>query len=230
MILRQILRQGLILVLILFLAFPVWSNPGFVGTVTLSQEATIDGRVLTAGSAVLEGDTIAVGLSGGAWIALAQGMALHVGPSGQVRVSRAAEKIELQLLHGQAAIRLSETPIGGRLADAALRLVNDQPSTAMVDRSGTDRATLSVEKGALLVSVIRNGRTVAVHEGESLSLVPSAPQGPGREKSGSPLRGILIAAAILGGVTTAIGVLVSQRETQFSNQEKCNRVSPFNCR
>ena len=75
----------------------VWAKPTPIGTVSISQAATVRGVNLAPGVTIFSGDKIEVGPQGGAWIALSGGGQVHIFQNSSVRLTKTADSIELTI-------------------------------------------------------------------------------------------------------------------------------------
>ena len=239
-------RHALALLLVLLLAFPAWGDPIVVGNVASSQSATVRGTTLAPGSTIFSGDTVEVGTRGSAWITLTGGAQVKVAENSQVRLAKTTDSIQLIIDRGGALFRTAEkSPVEALLGDATIRSADGSPAVGIIIVQDAQSAVIAAQKGMLLINTAHDSKTVTLREGEraEATLVPQQDTDQDKNKkkkkrggavvlpAGSSLtagKAVLI-AAILGGLTTAIALLLSDRETKHTTTDNCNAVSPFRC-
>ena len=193
------------------LAVPAWGAPEIVGTAAAGHSATVNGTALEPGTAVVSGDTITVGPSGGAWIALAGGGRLYAAASSELRLEQSGGRTRFELLRGEAAFRLADDPVAGRLADATFRSADGRPTVGVVEVRNSSSGILYAEQGTLVVSTAANARLTTLRAGDYLPV--GAPDSKASNESHTG-RNVLIVAMILGGTATAIGVILGHSEAR----------------
>ncbi len=232
----MVLRPALSIALALLLAFPAWANPNVVGSVSSSQSATVRGANLTLSSTVFSGDTIDVGALGRAQIMLPGGAQVRVAENSQVRLTRMRGVTQLTIHRGSALFRtVDNSPVEALLADATIRSADGGPAVGMISVRGPHSAIIGAEKGTLRITTAHDSSSVTLREGDAaeVSVLPAKPkeavQG-GTSPAGSAGAGqVVIIAVIVGGITTAIALLLSHHEAQSTGKQKCDSVSPFRC-
>ncbi len=230
-------KQALTVFLSLLLAYPGWATPNAtaIGNVTDSTSASVRGSNLTPGSTLFAGDAVEVGPNGSAMIALRGGSQLHMGQNSQVRLAKAADRIQVIVDRGTTSFRTDQkAPAEALLADASIRSADGSPAIGIVSVRSPELALIAAEKGTLLVSTAHDSKSVTVREGEGveLKLVAVDPD----QRGGAPVPAgywsatkIIILAIILGAATTAIGLWLAHRETEIPVNQRCNEISPFRC-
>lgn len=223
-------RRALVLLLILLLACPAWSNPGIVGTAAASRAATVRGNALLPGSTIFSGDTIEVAAKGSASIAVNGGAQVRVGPGSQVRLSREKETALLEIGRGSAAFRVTQsTPFEARLADATIRGTGKEPAVGVVLMRDAKTALIAAEKGELVVSTAYEGKSVTLKEGEGVEVtLAPAPQGGGGTAA-TTLAGkwVAILGTVVVGAVLAVALIRSATDNGLTDPQKRNEVSPF---
>lgn len=222
-------RQAVAAILVVLLAFPAWSASSVVGTVARSTGATSGGTALQSGGTVFSGDTIEVNGTGAAWIALEGGARLQISSASQVRLERSGDKVSVELGRGRVAFRAG----GGfeaRLADATVR-ASGSAATGHVYWTEERRALIAAEKGVLLVSTAGSAKTITLREGEGVEVTMEAAPAPqvGNPANAKTLSGkwIAILGVIVGVTVTAIAIALNRGETELSQQDRRNEISPF---
>jgi len=226
-------RQALAAFLTVLLACPAWTNPNVVGTAAASKGATVRGSTLLPGSTIFSGDTIATGQTGSASISLTGGAQVRVGSESRIRLTRKDEKALLELTRGRAAFRVSNaSPFEARFADATLRPAGGDTAVAFINMTGERTALIAAEKGSWVVSTAHDAKSVTLRENEgvevTLAPAPPAPQAGGASGASS-LSGtwIAILGVIVAGIVTGVAVFRNSDETNLSDTDKRNEVSPF---
>lgn len=227
-------RQGLAVLLALFLACPVWahpSDPRVVGTAGTSQFATVRGSALLAGGTIFSGDRIDVKKNGVLAVAVAGGAQVRVGPESSVQFTRAGEKTVLEIGRGSAAFRIpDQAPFEAAMSGAILRAAGTEPLVSVVVVRNEKSAMIAVEKGTLAVASATKNFTLKEGEGAEVTLEPSPepPQwGDGRKAKTLSGRRIALFAIIAGGTITAIAIYLNTQDRGLSDTQKRNAVSPF---
>jgi hypothetical protein len=228
------------------LAVPVAASPAAgsravaipIGTISQSDAANVAGAGALPGTTVFSGDMLEVGPSGSAWILLNGGMQVRVSSASRVQLRRlpgGANSVELEILSGAARFRTSEAaPVLGRLADANVRAKGSTPAVGLISVLSRKKAVIAAEKGELLVSTSRDGKSVTLREGEAvevtLTALPAAamPQGGGTTGAGT-LTGkqVAVLGTVIAAVMTAIVVWLALNHRDLTLQEKKDAVSPF---
>jgi len=222
-------RQGVALILVVLLAFPAWSASPVVGTVARSTGATSGGAALQSGSTVFSGDTIEVNPTGAAWIALEGGARLQISPATQVRLERSGEKVSVELGRGRVAFRAG-SGFEARLANAIVR-ASGAAATGHVYWTEERRALIAAEKGVLEVSTAGGAKSVTLREGEGVevTLEPAPAPQAGNPAGANTLSGkwVAILGVIVGVTVVAIAIALNRGETEISQQDRRNEISPF---
>jgi hypothetical protein len=240
----MVARNGLAVLLASLLAFPGYGDPSAVGSFTGGQSASIRGVSLSPGATVFSGDAIEVGTGGSARIALAGGSQVQVGQESQIRLEKTSNRVQLFIDRGIASFRTGgDSGVEALLADATIRSADGTPAVGIVQIRSPQAAVIAAQKGALVISIAHDGKNVVLREGDGAEVTlaqdtQQTEQQKNKKKkpagvalpAGSMSTGkVVLIAAIIGGVATAIGLLLAQNETQQSDKDKCNAVSPFKC-
>jgi len=239
----MVARNGLAVLLASLLAFPVYGDPSAVGSFTGGQSASIRGVSLSPGATVFSGDAIEVGTGGSAHIALVGGSQVQVGQESQIRLEKTSNRVQLFIDRGIASFRTGgDSGVEALLADATIRSADGTPAVGIVQIRSPQAAVIAAQKGALVISIAHDGKNVVLREGDAAEVTlaqdtQQTEQQKNKKKragaavpAGSMSTGkVVLIAAIIGGVATAIGVLLAHNETQQSDKDKCNAVSPFKC-
>jgi len=198
-----------------------------VGSVVSSHAATVGGSSLTPGRTLFAGDLITTGPGGSAQIAVSGGGVLRVTERSQARLVREAGRTRLEVLAGSAWFCLSDKPLEGGMADAVVRSLDGREAVATLTMKGTDQGVIAAEKGQLIVTTGREGKSVTLREGQCVEVTLRSVKPVGGEAAEAGWSGTRI--AILGAVmATAMSVIALQvNEGGLTDQEKENAVSPF---
>jgi hypothetical protein len=202
-----------------FLAVPLWAGTSVVGTVQISKLATLRGANLIAGTSVCDGDMIAVGPGGSAWVSVPEGSAILMGQNSEIHFRKPAENVvEFEIESGQVKFRSSDaSSVHAILGDATVQSLKGA-AIGYITMFGQNSAIIGAEKGDILISVAHDGSSKTIHEGSAISVRLAAD--PQQENNVvTPLkskRRILIwGAAIIGG-TTIVGILLNDDEKKVS--------------
>ena len=239
----MVARNGLAVLLASLLAFPVYGDPSAVGSFTGGQSASIRGVSLSPGATVFSGDAIEVATGGSARIALDGGSQVQVGQESQIRLEKTSNRVQLFIDRGIASFRTGgDSGVEALLADATIRSADGAPAVGIVQIRSPQAAVIAAQKGALVISIAHDGKNVVLREGDGAEVTlaqdtQQTEQQKNKKKpagaavpAGSMSTGkVVLIAAIIGGVATAIAVLLAHSETQQSVKDKCNAVSPFKC-
>lgn len=222
-------RQAVAVVLVAFLAFPTWSASPVVGTVARSTGATSGGTVLQSGSTVFSGDVVEVSPTGAAWIALEGGARVQISSATQVRLERSGEKVSLELGRGRVAFRAG-SGFEARLGDATVRAAGSA-ATGHVYWTEERRALIASEKGELIVTAAGSAKSITLREGEGVevTLEPAPAPQVGNPANANTLsrRWVVILGLIVGVTVTAIAIALNRGETEISQRDRGNEISPF---
>src|SRR5580704_12087399 len=100
-------RKSLAIFLVSLAISPAWGAAEPLGNISASTGATVRNTKLTAGSTVYNGDVISVAEHGTTQIALSSGIQAEVLGNSSVKLTKAANEIQLIVNRGQASFRSS---------------------------------------------------------------------------------------------------------------------------
>lgn len=224
------IRRVLAVALAALLASPAWSNPGILGTAASSRNTSVRGAALQSGSTLFAGDTIEVGSEGAAYLALSNGARLQLFAGSEIRLDASEARVAADVLGGRMAFR-ADASFEARLADASIRAAGNAPATAHVFKIDANRAAIYAESGEVLVTAATSGKSVTLREGESVEVTLAAAPAPqwGNPAGAGTLTGrqVAILGLVVGGIVTAIAIILNRGETNLTDREKRNEVSPF---
>ena len=243
----MMLRRGLAALLAALLAVPAVASPNSgspavatpIGTFSYSDAAMISGAGALAGTTIFSGDTIEIGPRGSAGILLNGGMQLRVSSASRLRLKEIASgknQIEMEIFSGAARFRTSEAaPVVARLADATVRAKGAKPAVGIIAVLSRNKAIIGAVQSDLLVSTAHDGKSLTLHEGESVEVVLADPPDPGKPQGSNKTTGartltgpqVAILSVVLVGVAIGVGVALSMRENGLTDLEKQNLISPF---
>jgi len=223
----MVVRRIVACLLVVLIACPVFSSPSVVGTTATSQGARVRGVDLVPGGSIFSGDTIDVGDQGRARINLADGGMMRLDANTQIRLTRTAEKIEFELTKGRAAFRFPGGPVRTRLADATIASANGQEAAGVIEMVSPTKALIASAKGELLVTPSATAKSVRLHEGEGVEVTLSAPPSNGAAAGGLSRGAVIVIGAVLTGVVTAVAIAFAKGDTDLTDEQKRNAVSPF---
>lgn len=234
MSLRQLrARQVTAMLLVVLLAAPAWSNPAVIGVAAGSEVARVRGAVLTAGTTIFSGDIVEVGARGRTRLTLSSGGHVVVGENSSLQLAQDENRIVFELLRGQAAFRLASPMVEARLVDVTIRTADPESTGVLLWKSPT-KAVIGVEKGTLNLTSLTSGKTLTLRQGEAVeaTLLPEpaaapAPQDADSDRRRLSRRGVIILSAVLIGLTSIIGLAISAGESEPTEQQKKDAVSPF---
>jgi len=224
-------RRMLAIVLVCLIAVPVWGDTNLLGTTISANSTKLRGVPVIAGATVFSGDVFEVGTGGAAWLSLTDRTRLHIGPGTSAVLARSGEMVQFRLLRGSASFRTFEmNRFEVWLADARVRSLSSRPAVGIVAVLSPSKAAVIAERGALVVSTERDGKTVILREGEGVEVaLAPAPASPAPPPPVAALTGVQI--AIIGvaaaAVSIAAGAALSSAEPNLNQQQIQNAVSPF---
>jgi ferric-dicitrate binding protein FerR (iron transport regulator) len=230
-------RKGLSALLMFVAVSPAWGAAEPVGSVTSTNAATVRDMKLTAGSTVFNGDVISVSEHGSAQIALSSGAQAEILSKSSVRLTKLADTIQISVDRGQASFHSSgNKKISALVADATVRPAGSADTSAIIQSLSGTHAIIAAEKGSLLVTTARDGKTYTVNEGEAadLSAMADPAQGgtpPPAGKSAPGMAGlsghmVFWTVVIVGAAAAVTAYLVSRSENTPSTQQLQNEISP----
>ena len=242
MAISKILRQLTAAVLIALMASPAWTQAQVAGTIVASQSATTREAPLLPGSTVFSGESVAVGQSGRAQIALPGGGRLEVLADSTVLLARNAAGVDFTLQRG--AVSFTGAPKGAIetiWGDATIR-PGDPDAVGLIHLESSDAIVLAAIKGRLTISTAHDARSVDIPEGAaariSLADAPAAnapaanaPQDQGGAapagRAAPPIPKIAIIAFLVGAAFLAAFLWIASHEPTETTQQLANEVSPF---
>ena len=231
-------RKVLAALLMVIAVSPAWGAAEPVGSVTSTNATTVRDMTLTAGSTVFNGDVISVSDHGAAQIALSSGAQAEILGKSSVRLTKSADTIQITVDRGQASFHSSgNKKISALVADATVRPAGNAETSAIIQSLSGTHAIVAAEKGSLLVTTARDGKTYTLNEGEAadLSEMADPPQGgappPAGHSAGGGLTAIsghlLIWTVVIVGAAAAVtAYLVARSENTPSTQQLQNEISP----
>ncbi|MGH9356627.1 MAG: hypothetical protein ACRD10_10905 [Terriglobia bacterium] len=190
-------------------AAPIFAGSAALGTVAGSVNASVSGQALLPNSTVFTGDQLQVN-DGAAVIALANGSRLTLGSQTQAQFLKQADGVAVSLAKGN--VSMYHPAKGSNLAvDAASWSITPGQGYKSVGEVAmlNGAVVVTAKEGSLQVQ--GNGRTLAVAQGKTITLVPKTaamPQTAGTQKlvsgGGSvvPVATVTVdvVAGILGGL------------------------------
>lgn len=230
-------RKGLSALLMVVAVSPAWGAAEPVGSITSTNAATVRDTKLTAGSTVFNGDVISVSDHGATQIALSSGAQAEILSNSSVRLTKSADTIQITVDRGQASFHTSgNKKISALVADATVRPAGSTETSVIVQSLSGTHAIVAAEKGSLLVTTARDGKTYTLNEGEAadLSAMADPPQGSTPPPAGHSAGGVtalsghvLIWTVVIVGAAAAVtAYLVSRSENTPSTQQLQNEISP----
>ena len=230
-------RKGLAALFVFVAVSPAWGAAEPVGSVTSTNATTVREMKLTAGSTVFNGDVISVSEHGATQIALSSGAQAEILSNSSVRLTKTADTIQMSVDRGQASFHSSgNKKISALVADATVRPAGNAETAAVIQSLSGTHAIVAAEKGSLLVTTARDGRSYTLNEGEAADLSATAdpsqggtPPPAGHSTAGiTALSGkVLIWTVVIVGAAAAVtAYLVSRSENTPSTQQLQNEISP----
>jgi hypothetical protein len=231
----KILRQLTAAFLIAFMASPAWTQAQVAGTIIASQSATTRDAPLLPGSTVFSGESVAVGQSGRAQIALSGGGRIEVLADSTVLLARSSAGVDFTLQRG--AVSFMGAPAGAIetiWGDATIRPA-DPVAVGLIHLESSDAITLAAIKGKLTISTAHDAKSVDVPEGSAVRIAladaPGAPQDQGGAapagRAAPPIAKIAIIAFLIGAAFLAAFLLIASHEPTETTQQLASEISPF---
>jgi hypothetical protein len=231
----KILRQLTAAFLIAFMASPAWTQAQVAGTIIASQSATTRDAPLLPGSTVFSGESVAVGQSGRAQIALSGGGRIEVLADSTVLLARNSAGVDFTLQRG--AVSFMGAPAGAIetiWGDATIRPA-DPVAVGLIHLESSDAITLAAIKGKLTISTAHDAKSVDVPEGSAVRIAladaPGAPQDQGGAapagRAAPPIAKIAIIAFLIGAAFLAAFLLIASHEPTETTQQLASEISPF---
>ena len=235
MAISKILRQLTAAFLIAFMASPAWTQAQVAGTIVASQSATTRDAPLLPGSTVFSGESVAVGQSGRAQIALSGGGRIEVLADSTVLLARNSAGVDFTLQRG--AVSFMGAPAGAIetiWGDATIRPA-DPVAVGLIHLESSDAITLAAIKGKLTISTAHDAKSVDVPEGSAVRIAladaPGAPQDQGGAapagRAAPPIAKIAIIAFLIGAAFLAAFLLIASHEPTETTQQLASEISPF---
>jgi hypothetical protein len=231
----NIFRQLTAAFLIAFIASPAWTQAPVAGTIVASQSATTRDAPLLPGSTVFSGESVAVGQSGRAQIALSGGGRIEVLADSTVLLARNSAGVDFTLQRG--AVSFMGAPAGAIetiWGDATIRPA-DPVAVGLIHLESSDAITLAAIKGKLTISTAHDARSVDVPEGSAVRIAladaPDAPQNQGGAapagRAAPPIAKIAIIAFLIGAAFLAAFLLIASHEPTETTQQLASEISPY---
>lgn len=191
-----------------------------LGRVVSAAPATVNGQVLPNDSTLFNGDRLATGPQGWARVFLSQGEQIHLGSQSQAQARRQGDRIEVELVAGQLALRTRGSN-NVSVRSNGLEITPRTPTNAVweVARLGDGITVVSARQGALEVRA--SNRTVEVLPGQSLRVQSRLVDGDDDDQkpvgagagAGSGTKVVLIVVGIVAvGAAIAIPIVVSNSQ------------------
>jgi hypothetical protein len=231
----NIFRQLTAAFLIAFIASPAWTQAPVAGTIVASQSATTRDAPLLPGSTVFSGESVAVGQSGRAQIALSGGGRIEVLADSTVLLARNSAGVDFTLQRG--AVSFMGAPAGAIetiWGDATIRPA-DPVAVGLIHLESSDAITLAAIKGKLTISTAHDARSVDVPEGSAVRITladaPDAPQNQGGAapagRAAPPIPKIAIIAFLIGAAFLAAFLWIAAHEPTETTQQLASEISPY---
>ena len=243
-------RRGLAALLIAVLAVPLAAsaNTGAtvsaapIGSFSYSNSVMVGGASALAGTTVFSGDTVEVGPRGSAGILLNGGMQVLVSSASRLRLKEIAagkNQFEMEMFSGAARFRTSAAaPLLARLADATVRAKGANSAVGIISVLSRNKAIIGAEQGELLVSTAHDGKSLTLHEGETLELTlanepasaqKDADKGKGNGNGAYMFSGkqIAVLGSVLAGSILLAGITVANRNNGLTRARQQDLISPF---
>ena len=230
------LRKILVGVLSMVMVSPAWSGGLSLGNVTSSDDATVRGTKLTPGSTLFTGDEISVAPHGGAIIALAGGAQAEVLGNSSIRLTKAEDKIQLVVNHGQASFHTSGgSEMTALVGDVTVRPAARADTSAIIQSLSETHVIVAAQKGALLITMAKDGKVYTIPEGEAADLTAKEdpPQSGGAMPAGKAAPPVTLSTkaltwtvVIVGGAMFVTAYLLLRHETKLTTTQIGNEISP----
>lgn len=236
MAISQIFRQLTAAFLIAFMASPAWSQAQVAGTIVAGQSATTRDAPLLPGSTVFSGESVAVGQSGRAQIALSGGGRIEVLADSTVLLARNAAGVDFTLQRG--AVSFMGAPAGAIetiWGDATIRPA-DSVAVGLIHLESSDAITLAAIKGKLTISTAHDSKSVDVPEGSAVRItLADAPQDSPQNQGGAapagkaapPISKIALIAFLIGAAFLAAFLWIAAHEPTETSQQLASEISPY---
>ncbi len=235
MAISKILRQLIAAFLIAFMASPAWTQAQVAGTIIASQSATTRDAPLLPGSTVFSGESVAVGQSGRAQIALSGGGRIEVLADSTVLLARNSAGVDFTLQRG--AVSFMGAPAGAIetiWGDATIRPA-DSVAVGLIHLESSDAITLAAIKGKLTISTAHDAKSVDVPEGSAVRIALADAPGASQDQGGAapagraapPIAKIAIIAFLIGAAFLAAFLLIASHEPTETTQQLASEISPF---
>ena len=219
------------------MASPAWTQAQVAGTIIASQSATTRDAPLLPGSTVFSGESVAVGQSGRAQIALSGGGRIEVLADSTVLLARNAAGVDFTLQRG--AVSFMGAPAGAIetiWGDATIRPA-DPVAVGLIHLESSDAITLAAIKGKLTISTTHDAKSVDVPEGSAVRITladapaPDAPQDQGGAapagRAAPPIPKIAIIAFLIGAAFLAAFLWIAAHEPTETTQQLASEISPY---
>ncbi|MCL6567022.1 MAG: hypothetical protein K6U09_11445 [Acidobacteriia bacterium] len=221
----MVARQILAVKLALLLAVPAWTNPAVVGATIGSQQARIGGAELTAGTTIFSGDVIEVGAKGLASLNLSGGGQVDLGAESRARLTRAAERVVLELGRGAAVFRSTGTaPLEARIANASIRAMGPEPAVGVLAWKSPTEGVIAARSGKLLIHTTHDARSVVLNPGEAIEFSYAPAQ---EDESDLSRKGVVVLGLIIVGIAALTAAILSAQSRDLNESDRCDVVSPF---
>ncbi len=222
----MVARQALAVTLALMLAVPAWTNPAVVGSTIGSQQARIGGVELTAGTTIFSGDVIEVGAKGLASLNLSGGAQVDLSAESRARLTRAAERVVLELSRGAAVFRSTgSAPLEARIADASIRTMGPEPAVGVLAWKSPTEGVIAARSGKLLLHTTHDARSVVLNPGEAIEFSYAPAQG--EDDSDLSRKGVIVLGLIIVGIAALTAAILSAQSRDLNENDRCDVVSPF---
>jgi hypothetical protein len=198
-------RQAIAVTLAALLAVPLWgaSNIPILGTVADSQFATVRGIALANGTNIYDGDIIATGDKGNAWISMPGGAGILLGAQTQVQISRHEQRgpVDFDLSEGTVKFHSTDaTFVEGLLYDATIRPADSPNASGYIEMTSPHSAIIGSDKGNILITTEHNGASRIIPAGSAIavSLVPFQESNRTARKRWGLI--VVLGTAVIGGL------------------------------
>lgn len=232
MAIPRTLQQLLAAVLIALVALPAWSQAQVAGTVITSQSATLRDTPLLPGSTIFSGESVSVGQTGGAQIALPEGGRIEVFRDSAVQLNRGEAGVQFAVLRGGVSFMGGpKEGVETSLGDATIRS-GDSLSLGVLHVENADSAVLAAIKGKLTIKTGHDVKAIDVPEGSAvrITLVDAPePQG-GAEPAGRAapaVKRLALIAFLIGALFLGAFLWIAAHEPSETSQQYGSEVSPF---
>ena len=240
---RTVMHRGVTFLLIAMMALPAWSDSNAVGSIVTGSSVRLHNAPLASGSTIFSGDTVSVGKSGNAQIAVTGGTRIAVSSDSTIKLTRNQAAVDLSVARGTATFsgepkNAFEVVVGNATIRPSQGQSDEAQVSGIIHIESVNSAVVVAQKGSLQIVTADASGVTTVPEGQAARIALASDQPAGAPPASKPAAGpapaggpapvlrTVTAVTLIGGAAVA-GIVLERKEAKHSDQDLDNEISPF---